>query len=138
MKYKNQYLGRENVGSLLWKLSLPAVAAQLINMLYNIVDRIYIGHMSGDGDLALTGVGICLPLIMLISAFAYLISAGGAPRASIAMGQGNRALSEKIMGCCFALQVVVSLGLTTVLLLWNRPLLLAFGGSENTIDYAVA
>lgn len=138
MQNDNRFLGTEPIGKLLFRLALPSVAAQLINMLYNIVDRIYIGHMSGDGDLALTGVGICLPLIMLISAFAYLISAGGAPRASIAMGQGNRALSEKIMGCCFALQVVVSLGLTTVLLLWNRPLLLAFGGSENTIDYAVA
>lgn len=138
MKYENQYLGRENVGSLLWKLSLPAVAAQLINMLYNIVDRIYIGHMAVDGDLALTGVGICLPIILLISAFAYLVSAGGAPRASIAMGRGDMGESERIMGSCLALQVILSLGLTAVLLLWSRELLLAFGGSKNTIDYGVS
>ncbi len=134
----NRFLGTEPVGKLLFKLALPGVAAQLINMLYNIVDRIYIGHMAGDGDLALTGVGICLPIILFISAFACLISAGGAPRASIAMGQGNREASEKILGGCFTLQVLMSAALTAILLLWNRELLLAFGGSENTIDYAVA
>lgn len=138
MQKGNRFLGTEPVGKLLFKLALPAVAAQLINMLYNIVDRIYIGHMAGDGDLALTGVGICLPIIMFISAFAYLISAGGAPRASIATGRGDMTESERIMGGCLALQLVISVGLTAVLLLWNRELLLAFGGSENTIDYAVA
>lgn len=138
MAKDNRFLGTEPVGKLLFKLALPAVAAQLINMLYNIVDRIYIGHMAGDGDLALTGVGICLPIILFISAFACLISAGGAPRASIAMGQGNREVSEKILGGCFTLQVLMSAALTAILLLWNRELLMAFGGSENTIDYAVA
>ena len=138
MATDNRFLGTEPVGKLLFKLALPAVAAQLINMLYNIVDRIYIGHMSGVGDLALTGVGICLPIILFISAFACLISAGGAPRASIAMGQGKRDVSEKILGGCFTLQVLMSAALTAILLLWNRELLLAFGGSENTIDYAVA
>lgn len=138
MATDNRFLGTEPVGKLLFKLALPAVAAQLINMLYNIVDRIYIGHMSGVGDLALTGVGICLPIILFISAFACLISAGGAPRASIAMGQGNRDVSEKILGGCFTLQVLMSAALTAILLLWNRELLMAFGGSENTIDYAVA
>ena len=138
MATDNRFLGTEPVGKLLFKLALPGVAAQLINMLYNIVDRIYIGHMAGDGDLALTGVGICLPIILFISAFACLISAGGAPRASIAMGQGNRDVSEKILGGCFTLQVLMSAALTAILLLWNRELLLAFGGSENTIDYAVA
>ncbi len=138
MQNENRFLGTEPVGKLLFKLALPAVAAQLINMLYNIVDRIYIGHMTGDGDLALTGVGICLPVLMFISAFAYLISAGGAPRASIAMGRGDTDRAEKILGSCLALQVVLSAGLTAILLLWNRELLLAFGGSENTIDYAVA
>ena len=138
MATDNRFLGTEPVGKLLFKLALPGVAAQLINMLYNIVDRIYIGHMAGDGDLALTGVGICLPIILFISAFACLISAGGAPRASIAMGQGNRDVSEKILGGCFTLQVLMSAALTAILLLWNRELLMAFGGSENTIDYAVA
>ncbi|MBR5534445.1 MAG: MATE family efflux transporter [Ruminiclostridium sp.] len=138
MKDHKQRLGSEKISSLLWKMALPTVAAQLINMLYNMVDRIYIGHMAVDGDLALTGVGICLPVILFISAFAYLISAGGAPRASIAMGRGDTKASEKIMGGCLTLQVVTSLGLTAILLLWNRDLLLAFGGSENTIEYAVA
>ncbi|MBR3752831.1 MAG: MATE family efflux transporter [Ruminiclostridium sp.] len=138
MATDNRFLGSEPVGKLLFKLALPGVAAQLINMLYNIVDRIYIGHMAKDGDLALTGVGICLPIILFISAFACLISAGGAPRASIAMGQGNREAAEKILGGCFTLQVLMSAVLTAILLLWNRELLLAFGGSVNTIDYAVA
>lgn len=137
MQNDNRFLGTEPVGKLLFKLALPAVAAQLINMLYNIVDRIYIGHMPGDGDLALTGVGICLPIILFISAFACLISAGGAPRASIAMGRGDMDTSEKILGTCLTLQIILSVGLTAVLLLWNRELLLLFGGSENTIDYAV-
>ena len=89
MKLDHQFLGTEPVGKLLLKLAIPTVTAQLINMLYNIVDRVFIGHMPGDGDLALTGIGICFPLIMLISAFAVLVSGGGAPRASIAMGRGD-------------------------------------------------
>ena len=105
-------------------------------MLYNIVDRIYIGHMPGDGSLALTGVGVCMPLIMIVSAFAALISSGGAPRASIAMGKGEHESAEKILGGCVTVQVVISLILTVVILVWNKDLLLAFGASENTISYA--
>ncbi len=133
----NAFLGTAPVGKLLWKLAVPTVAAQLINMLYNIVDRIYIGHMPGDGSLALTGVGICMPLIMIVSAFAALAGAGGAPRASIFMGQGDKDSAEKTLGACFTLQVLISVLLTAALLLWNRRFLMAFGGSENTIDYAV-
>jgi len=110
--------------------------AQLINMLYNIVDRIYIGHMPGDGSLALTGVGVCMPLIMLVAAFAALVSSGGAPRASIFMGEKDNESAEKTLGNCFSLQIVVSVILTAVLLIWNKDLLLAFGASENTIGYA--
>lgn len=87
MNQDKEFLGTEPVGKLLRKLAIPTVAAQLINMLYNIVDRIYIGHIPGDGNLALTGVGVCLPVIMIVSAFAALISSGGAPRASINMGR---------------------------------------------------
>ena len=105
-------------------------------MLYNIVDRIYIGHMPGDGSLALTGVGVCLPLIMIISAFAALVASGGAPRASIAMGKGDHDLAEKLLGGCFTLQIVISAILTAVMLIWSRDLLLMFGASENTIGYA--
>ena len=136
MNKNNDFLGTAPVGKLLFKLALPTIAAQLINMLYNIVDRIYIGHMPGDGDLALTGVGVCMPVIMIVSAFAALISSGGAPRASIFMGQGNRDSAEKTMGSCFSLQIIISMVLTAVLLLWHEDFLLAFGASENTISYA--
>jgi len=129
-------LAEAPVGRLLFKMAIPTVAAQLINMLYNIVDRIYIGHMPDNGDLALTGVGVCMPVIMVVSAFAALISGGGAPRASIFMGKGDNDSAEKTMGSCFSMQVIVSLILTAVLLVWNRDFLLMFGASENTIDYA--
>ena len=117
-------------------MAVPTVVAQLINMLYNIVDRIYIGHMPGDGSLALTGVGVCMPIIMIISAFAALIASGGAPKASICMGKNDKESAEKILGGCFSLQLIISAILTAVLLIWNKDLLLMFGASENTIDYA--
>ncbi len=120
----------------MFRLALPTVAAQVINMLYNIVDRIYIGHIEGYGDLALTGVGVCMPLILIVSAFAALVSSGGAPRASIFMGKKDMESAERTLGACFGLQIVISLILTTVLLIWNRDMLLAFGASENTIAYA--
>ncbi len=138
MEKDNSFLGTEPVGKLLFKLAVPTIAAQLINMLYNIVDRIYIGHMPGAGDLALTGVGVCMPILMFVSAFAALVSSGGAPRASIFMGRGDNDAAEKTMGSCFSLQLVVSLVITVLLLAFHRPLLLAFGASENTIGYAAA
>ena len=136
MNEKKEFLATEPIGKLLFRLSIPTVVAQLINMLYNIVDRIYIGHMPGEGSLALTGVGVCMPIIMLVSAFAALVSSGGAPRASIFMGEKDNASGEKTLGNCFSLQIVVSVILTAVLLIWNKDLLLAFGASENTIGYA--
>ena len=136
MNDKKEFLATEPIGKLLFRLSIPTVVAQLINMLYNIVDRIYIGHMPGDGSLALTGVGVCMPIIMLVSAFAALVSSGGAPRASIFMGERDNESAEKTLGNCFSLQIVVSVILTAVLLIWNKDLLLAFGASENTIGYA--
>ncbi|MGN0773236.1 MAG: MATE family efflux transporter [Candidatus Ventricola sp.] len=135
-KNDNAFLGTEPVGRLLLRLSVPTVAAQLINMLYNIVDRIYIGHMPGSGNLALTGVGVCMPIILFVSAFAALIGAGGAPRASIFMGKGDPDSAERTLGGCFTLQAVVSLILTALLLLFAEPMLMAFGASENTIGYA--
>ncbi len=136
MEANKEFLGTEPIGKLLFKLSVPTVVAQLINMLYNIVDRIYIGHMPGDGSLALTGVGVCMPLILLVTAFAALVSSGGAPRASIFMGKQDHDAAEKTLGNCFGLQMIVSIILTAVLLIWNEELLLAFGASENTIGYA--
>lgn len=138
MTQDKEFLGTQPIGSLLFKLAIPTVIAQLINMLYNIVDRIYIGHMPAEGSLALTGVGVCLPIIMIVSAFAALVSSGGAPRASICMGKGDHEEAERILGSCFTLQIVISLILTVVLLIWNRDLLLLFGASENTIEYAVS
>lgn len=132
----NDYLGTGSIGKLLLKLSLPAILAQIINMLYNLVDRVYIGHMAGNGALALTGVGICMPIIMIVSAFAALISNGGAPRASISMGEGNNDHAEKILGNSFVTQIIISMILTVILLLFHRPMLMAFGASENTIGYA--
>lgn len=117
MEQKNEFLGIEPVGKLLWKLSIPAIAAQIINLLYNLVDRVYIGHMPEDGALALTGVGVCMPIIMVVTAFAALVSNGGAPRASMAMGKGDHETAEKILSNSFSLQIVISIILTIVLLL---------------------
>ena len=136
MTDNKEMLGTAPVGKLLFRLALPTVIAQLINMLYNIVDRIYIGHMPEVGDLALTGVGVCMPIIMIVSAFAALVSSGGAPRASIFMGKKDVESAERTLGGCFGLQIIVSVILTAVLLIWNRELLLAFGASDNTIGYA--
>ena len=137
MNNEKDFLAKEPLGKLLMRLALPTVAAQLINMLYNIVDRMYIGHIPDVGALALTGVGVCMPLIMIVSAFAALVGNGGAPRASIFMGKGAKEKAEKTLGNCFTMQLIVSAVLTAILLLWNRNMLLAFGASDNTIEYAV-
>lgn len=137
-KKDNSFLATEPLGKLLLKLSLPTVTAQIINMLYNIVDRIYIGHIPETGALALTGVGVCMPLIMIVSAFAALVGNGGAPRASIFMGKGDKESAERTLGNCFTTQIIVSLLLTIILFTGNRSFLMAFGASENTIPYAVA
>ena len=132
-----EFLRTEPLGKLLLRLALPTVTAQLINMLYNIVDRIYIGHIPDIGATALTGVGVCMPLIMIVSAFAALVGYGGAPRASIFMGKQDKESAEKTLGNCFTLQIFISLVLTAVLLIWNREFLMAFGASANTIEYGV-
>ena len=118
--------------------AIPMLVAQLLSLLYNIIDRIYIGHIPENGALALTGVGVCMPLIMIVSAFAALVGNGGAPRASIFMGQGDKQAAEKTLGNCFTVQLSISAVLTAVLLMWNREFLLAFGASENTVEYGVA
>lgn len=137
MTENKDFLGTEPVGRLLLKLALPTVTAQVINMLYNIVDRIYIGHIPDMGDVALTGVGVCMPLIMIVTAFAAFAGFGGAPRASIFMGKGDNDSAEKTLGNCFVVQILISVALTAVLLVWNRDFLMAFGASENTIQYGV-
>ena len=137
MNEEKDFLEKEPVGKLLLKLALPTVAAQVINMLYNIVDRIYIGHIPEVGALALTGVGVCMPLIMIVTAFAAFTGYGGGPRASIFMGQGDHVSAEKTLGNCFTTQIGISVILTAVLLIWNQDILMAFGASQNTIEYGV-
>ena len=138
MNKENGLLGTEPIGKLLMKMALPTVTAQIINMLYNIVDRIYIGHIPEVGSLALTGVGVCMPLIMIVTAFSAFAGYGGAPRASIYMGKSDIPSAEKTLGNCFTVQIIISALLTAVLLIWNRDLLMAFGASENTIEYGVS
>ncbi len=133
---RDEALATEPVGKLMVKLALPAVAAQFINMLYNIVDRIYIGNIPGTGALALTGVGVTFPILMLVSAFAAFAGMGGAPLASIQLGAGNRAGAEKILGNCFSLLLFFSATLTVLFSLTKRPLLYMFGASDNIIGYA--
>lgn len=136
MQDDKTFLGTQPVKKLLPKLAVPTVIAQLVNMLYNIVDRVYIGHIPEVGSLALTGVGVCLPLILIISAFAALVASGGAPRASIFMGKNDHDSAEKTLGGCVTTQLIISVILTFVILLWCEDLLFAFGASENTIGYA--
>ena len=130
-------LGNGNVKSLLLKLAIPAVVAQVINLLYNIVDRIYIGHIPVAGTSALTGVGLCLPLLMLINAFAAMAGAGGAPRAAISMGQGKKDDAEKILGNCFSALLIFAVILTVIFGIFAKSLLTLFGASENTLPYAL-
>ncbi|WP_040196346.1 MATE family efflux transporter [Candidatus Soleaferrea massiliensis] len=135
---QNTDLGRDSVGKLLFKLAVPAIAAQIINMLYNIVDRMYIGHIPDIGPAALTGVGVTFPIIMIIAAFSSLIGMGGAPRASICMGRQDNDGAEHILGNCFTVLLGISVVLTAVFLIFGKPLLMMFGASESTLPYASA
>ncbi len=130
-------LEKAPIWSLMIKLSIPAILAQIVNLLYNIVDRIYIGHMEDVGTMAITGVGLCFPVISLISAFTMLVAQGGAPRAAIEMGKGDIKKAEKILGNCFALLIVLSVILTAVFLTFGERFLMLFGASESTIIYAL-
>lgn len=130
------FLGTQPIKKLLPKLAVPTVIAQLVNMLYNIVDRIYIGHIPEVGSLALTGIGVCMPLILIVSAFSAFVASGGAPRASIFMGRGDCDSAERTLSGCLTMQVIISLLLTAAMLIWKDELLYLFGASENTISYA--
>lgn len=125
------------IWSLIIKLSIPAILAQVVNLLYNVVDRIYIGHMENVGTKALTGVGLCVPIITLISAFTMLVAQGGAPRAAIQMGKGDIKKAEKILGNCFVLLLAFSVVLTVLFSVFGERLLMLFGASEETIVYAL-
>ena len=134
---QNRDMGSGSIPKLLAQLALPAVVAQVVNLLYNIVDRIYIGHMPEVGASALTGVGLFTPILMLITAFAMLCGSGGAPRAAIAMGRGDDDAAEKIMGNCFTLLLILAAVLTVVFYFAAPSLLVLFGASEKTLPYAL-
>ena len=129
-------LGKDKIGSLLFKLALPSICAQIINLLYNIIDRMYIGHINNIGPSALTGVGVAMPVIVCISAFAALVSMGGAPLASINMGRGDKEKAENILGNCTTMLILTALILTSIFLVFGRKIMMLFGASENTIEYA--
>ena len=135
-KKKTTDLGKDNIKGLLVKLAIPAITAQLINALYNIVDRIYIGHIAENGDLALTGLGLAFPIIMLIAAFASLMAQGGAPLAAIHMGKGENDKAEKMMGNSFTMLIAVGIILMVIFQIFKTPILYAVGASPNTITFA--
>ena len=137
-KARQQNMGTGSIPKLLAQMAVPAVVAQIINLLYNIVDRIYIGHMPEVGANALTGVGLFLPILMLINAFAMLCGAGGAPRAAIAMGQKKNEDAEKIMANCFSLLLIFAVTLTVLFYVSAPALLRFFGASDVTLPYALS
>ena len=136
MNHKDERLGTEPLGRLMFSLAVPSVAAQLINVLYNIVDRIYIGHIPGYGDVALTGVGVTFPILTMISAFSAFAGMGGAPLASIQLGKQNKQKAEQILGNSAGLLVLCAVILTVFFSVFKTPILYAFGASDATITYA--
>lgn len=137
MKVHNEVdLGKERIVKLFVMLAIPAITSQVVNALYNMVDRMYIGHIADVGSKALTGVGVCFPIIMIISAFAALVSMGGAPRASIQLGKNNKDGAEKILGNCFSALILTSIILTIIVISFQTPLLHMFGASKHTLPYA--
>ncbi len=132
---KNDFSKGNIVGNIL-KLAVPMTLAQLINVLYNIIDRIYIGRIPEDATLALTGLGLCLPIISMVIAFANLFGMGGAPLCSIERGRGNEEEAEKIMGNSFVLLIVSGILLTALGLIFKKPMLYLFGASDKTYPFA--
>lgn len=124
------------VGSLFIKMAIPAVLSQLINILYNLVDKMFIGHMKIGGAEALAGLGVTTPVILFLSAFAALVSMGGAPKAAIALGKNEKDMADRIIGSCMALLLIISFILTVCMLIWGKDILLVFGASKDTVNYA--
>lgn len=134
---REKKLGTAPFGKLIFQLALPGILAQLINVLYNMVDRMYIGHMPGDGATALTGLGVCLPILVLVSAFSSFAGAGGAPLAAIELGKGNKEKAEKILGNATSMLIICSVVLTLFFGIFKEPILYAFGASPETIGFAL-
>ena len=136
MNQDKTFLGTEPIGKLLRQLAIPTVIAQLVNMLYNIVDRIYISNIADIGEVALAGVGVCGPVVTMIGAFASLIGIGGAPLMSIRMGAGKRLDAHRILNNCFLMLCVCAVVITAAIFPLRRVMLMAFGASEVTLPYA--
>ena len=136
-KKKSTDLENGSIGKLLVTLAVPSIIAQIVNLLYNIVDRIFIGRMP-NGDLAMAGIGIITPIVLLVTAFSALVGFGGSPRVAIKMGQKDNDGAEEILGNSFSLVIIIGLILTVIFYIFKEPIVMAFGASENTIDYAVA
>ncbi|MEG0036114.1 MAG: MATE family efflux transporter, partial [Oscillospiraceae bacterium] len=134
---KDERLGTAPIGKLVLSLAVPSIIAQVVNVLYNIVDRMYIGHIPEVGATALTGLGVCFPILMLISAFSALIGMGGAPLAAIQLGRKNKEGAEKILGNSLTALLILSVLLTAVFQIFKEPILYAFGASPDTIVYAM-
>lgn len=137
MRKDKSGLGTDKISKLLFKMALPAILAQAVNLLYNLVDRMFIGRIPGIGALALTGVGLTFPIIILITAFAALVSMGAAPRASIMLGKNNKEEAEEILGNSFSALIIVSIILTALILMFGKSILMTFGASPDTIGYAL-
>ena len=131
-------LGSGNVGKLIFTLAVPAIIAQIFSVLYNIINRMFIGHIEGVGTLALTGVGVCFPILILVYAFAALTSMGGAPRAAIMLGKNDKNSAEKILGSCTIGTIISGIIMTIMILLFGEKLLFLFGASTATIEYALS
>ncbi|MEG1993071.1 MAG: MATE family efflux transporter, partial [Acetivibrio sp.] len=137
MERQEEKLGTQPIGKLIVSLALPAVAAQVVNVLYNIVDRMYIGHIPEVGASALTGLGVCFPILTLITAFSAFVGAGGAPLAAIQLGRKDRDKAEQILGNGVTVLLFFSVILTILFMMFKEPLLYAFGASDETISYAM-
>ena len=133
-----QVMETEPVGKLFVSLAVPSVISQIVNLLYSAVDRMYVGHIPGNGTTALTALGVCVPIITLVSSFAQLVSSGAAPLASIYLGKGQRQHAEQILGNSFSAMVLMSIFLTAVLLCFTEPILTVFGASNATMPYAAS
>ena len=136
MKKRQNDLGQDPIFSLVLRLAIPTMLAQLVSVLYSIVDRMYIGNIPEIGTTALAGVGVCGPIVTLLSSFATLIGLGGSPIMAMRMGQGQKDMAQRILNTCFLVLVVLSLGLTALFLLTKEHLLLWFGASADTFPYA--
>ena len=136
MAKRENDLGRDPIGKLLLRLALPSVTAQLVNALYNIVDRMYIGHIEGVGDLALTGLGVCFPVLMFVSAISALVGMGGGSRAVVRMGEGKEDQANAILGNCTALLILLAVAATVFFQAVREPMLMLFGATQETIGYA--